>query len=220
MDPMRSAVWSTSSPARRNARRSGCAGAFGNFGTNQQRADLSYAASRWSEQLTFSRDFSTGFIPNRDYRNLSLASRTSLTLRVGNHGDHPCQQRPAFRRRAVLRELQFVGTHPDVVRLRPAVSGQKDRCGLRIPAAHRPLRPLSRSAAGIHKSPCRRKLPGFAFAAAKTWAELKLFYGAEMYRDSIVSNNLGAHGRARTAPYVALDVRALAPLQLLRRAAR
>ena len=53
--------------------------AVGNFGTNQQRADLSYAASRWSEQLTFSRDFSTGFIPNRDYRNLSLASRTSMT---------------------------------------------------------------------------------------------------------------------------------------------
>ena len=30
-----------------------------------------------------------------------------------------------------------------------------------------------------------------------------------MYRDSIVSNNLGAHGRTRSAPYVALDVRAL-----------
>ena len=58
-------------------------GAVGNFGTNQQRADLSYAASRWSEQLTFSRDFSTGFIPNRDYRNLSLASRTSLTTGLG-----------------------------------------------------------------------------------------------------------------------------------------
>ena len=37
----------------------------------------------------------------------------------------------------------------------------------------------------------------------------KLFYGFEMYRDSIVSNNLGAHDRTRAAPYVALDVRAL-----------
>ena len=38
---------------------------------------------------------------------------------------------------------------------------------------------------------------------------MKLFYGAEVYRDSIESNNLGVHDRARTAPYVALDVRAL-----------
>ena len=34
-------------------------------------------------------------------------------------------------------------------------------------------------------------------------------YGAELYRDAIDSNNLGAHDRTRSAPYVALDVRAL-----------
>ena len=129
--------------------------AVGNFGTNQQRADLSYAASRWSEQLTFSRDFSTGFMPNRDYRNLSLASRTSMTTGSRNDGDHPCKQRSSFRRRAVLRELQFVGADQDMVRLRAAVSGQQDRCRLRIPAAHRPLRPLPRSAVRLHESSCR-----------------------------------------------------------------
>jgi iron complex outermembrane receptor protein len=38
---------------------------------------------------------------------------------------------------------------------------------------------------------------------------VKLYYGAEVYSDSIDSNNLGMHSRTRTAPYVALDVRAL-----------
>ena len=38
---------------------------------------------------------------------------------------------------------------------------------------------------------------------------VKLYYGAELYRDGIDSNNLGVHDRVRSAPYVALDVRAL-----------
>jgi iron complex outermembrane receptor protein len=36
-----------------------------------------------------------------------------------------------------------------------------------------------------------------------------LYYGAEIYRDSIESNNLGQHGRNRGAAYLDLDVRAL-----------
>ncbi len=57
--------------------------ALGNFGVNQQRGVLSYAAKKWAEELTFSRDFSTGFIENRDYRNLSMSSRTSMTSSLG-----------------------------------------------------------------------------------------------------------------------------------------
>jgi iron complex outermembrane receptor protein len=37
----------------------------------------------------------------------------------------------------------------------------------------------------------------------------RLFYGVEGFRDSIVSNNLGRHDRARGAAYAALDLRAL-----------
>ena len=41
------------------------------------------AAGKTSEQLTFSRDFSTGFRDDRDYRNLQLASSTHLVSALG-----------------------------------------------------------------------------------------------------------------------------------------
>ena len=44
--------------------------AAGSFGANQQRVSLAGGAGRLSEQLSFSRDFSSGFRPDRDYRNL------------------------------------------------------------------------------------------------------------------------------------------------------
>ena len=59
-------------------------GALGNFGVNQERATVSLVDPRISEQLSFSRDFSTGFIPNRDYRNLSLASSTHFDTPIGS----------------------------------------------------------------------------------------------------------------------------------------
>src|SRR6185437_9228464 len=52
--------------------------AIGNFGTNQESGSISDTFGRISEQLTFARDFSTGFMPDRDYRNLQLASGTQL----------------------------------------------------------------------------------------------------------------------------------------------
>ena len=55
----------------------------GNFGVNQQRATAALVRKRWTQQVGFSRDFSTGFRDDRDYRNLSLFSATSLTSALG-----------------------------------------------------------------------------------------------------------------------------------------
>ncbi len=41
--------------------------AAGNFGVNQERGSLSLVDGGVDEQLTFSRDFSSGFMPDRDY---------------------------------------------------------------------------------------------------------------------------------------------------------
>src|ERR1700676_2562758 len=58
--------------------------AFGNFGANQQMGSLAGAvAGRVSEQIVFARDFSSGFQPDRDYRNLQLTSLTHLTTALG-----------------------------------------------------------------------------------------------------------------------------------------
>ena len=69
--------------------------AVGSDGINQQRASLGIAGKKVSEQLSFSRDFSSGFRPDRDYRNLSFASVTRLATDIGNgsinlaYMDHP-----------------------------------------------------------------------------------------------------------------------------------
>ncbi len=69
--------------------------AAGNEGINQQRVSLSDTFGALSEQFTFSRDFSSGFIPDRDYRNLQLASTTHLMTAWGAtdltlaYMDHP-----------------------------------------------------------------------------------------------------------------------------------
>ena len=58
-------------------------GGVGNFGINQEGASLGWNSKFWDQQLAFSRDFSTGFIPNRDYRNMSLASDSFLRSSLG-----------------------------------------------------------------------------------------------------------------------------------------
>ncbi len=55
----------------------------GNFGTNQQNGALTLARKRFSEELTFVRELSTGFIPDRDYRNLAIASESRINTALG-----------------------------------------------------------------------------------------------------------------------------------------
>src|SRR6266446_5592907 len=57
--------------------------AVGNFGVNQQRGSLALVEGDITEHLSFSRDFSSGFAPDRDYRNLSFTSLTHLVSPLG-----------------------------------------------------------------------------------------------------------------------------------------
>jgi len=56
---------------------------IGNFGTNQQNAALTLARKQFTEQLTFVRELSTGFITDREYRNLAIASETHINTALG-----------------------------------------------------------------------------------------------------------------------------------------
>jgi iron complex outermembrane receptor protein len=57
--------------------------AAGNFGVNQERGSLSLVHSNLAEQIAFSRDFSSGFRPDRDYRNLAIDSATHWLSPLG-----------------------------------------------------------------------------------------------------------------------------------------
>ncbi|MEO8125672.1 MAG: TonB-dependent receptor [Bryobacteraceae bacterium] len=183
--------------------------AIGNFGVNQQRGVLSFVRNTFTEQLSFSRDFSSGFQPDRDYRNLSLASNTHLRTRIGAtdvtlaNNDRP------------FGADQFYGNYNSWERTRSWFTSIRQTLGERTEASfayrrHTDLFVLYRDRPEVFTN--RHVVEGFQAALRRSdrlGGNSVLHYGAEGYRDSIDSNNLGRHQRSRGAGYLALDVRAL-----------
>lgn len=184
-------------------------GAVGNFGINQQSASLSFVRGKFAQQLAASRDFSSGFQPDRDYRNLALFSSTSLPTAWGAtrvtlaHNDRP------------FGADQFYGPFNSWERTRTWFAGVRQEFGRKTEASfafrrHTDHFVLFRDQPEIYTN--RHALAGYqaALRRTETLAEnSRLFYGMEGYRDSIVSNNLGNHLRGRGAVYMAFDARAL-----------
>lgn len=183
--------------------------AIGNFGVNQERGVLTFAGKRATEQLTFSRDFSSGFQPDRDYRNLSLASNTHLLTSLGAtditlaNNDRP------------FGADQFYGNYNSWERTRTWFGAIRQGLGDNTEASfayrrHTDLFVLYRDRPEVFTN--RHAVDGIQAALRRhdTLARnVTLHYGVEGYRDAIDSNNLGHHDRGRGAGYAALDVRAL-----------
>jgi iron complex outermembrane recepter protein len=182
---------------------------IGNFGTNEETATVSALTGRLSEQLAFSRDFSTGFLPDRDYRNLSVASDTHFLTGLGftdillATNDRP------------FGADQFYGNYPSWERTRGWFASVRQEIGPQMEAAvgyrrHTDLFVLFRDQPEIFTN---RHADDSWQASFRRWDRLesntRLYYGVEGYRDSITSNNLGDHLRSRGAAYVAVDARAL-----------
>ena len=146
--------------------------AFGNFGTNQQQGRVCpMRRSVGPNNSTSARDFSTGFIPNRDYRNLSLASRTSVDTSLGTTAvTLATNDRP-------FGAEQFYGDYNSWERTRTWFAsarqslGREHRCSVRFPAPYRPFCSLSRSSASLYQSARRRELSGVVTAARKPGPE-------------------------------------------------
>jgi iron complex outermembrane receptor protein len=183
--------------------------ALGNFGVNQQRASMAFVGPRVTQQLSASRDFSTGFMQNRDYRNLSLASATRVESQLGNtdvrlaHRDSP------------FGAEQFYGNFNSWERTKTWWASARQQLGSKTEAAfafrrHTDLFVLYRDRPQVFTN--RHAVESYQVSLRRR-GELgrnaKLHYGAEGYRDAIRSNNLGTHDRARGAAYAAFDTRAL-----------
>jgi iron complex outermembrane receptor protein len=184
-------------------------GAFGNFGTNQQSASVSGVFGRISEQVAVSRDFSSGFMPDRDYRNLSMGSETRVQNGLGftdillAANDRP------------FGADQFYGNFPSWERTRGWFASARQEIGTQMEASfayrrHTDLFILFRDDPEIYTN---RHADDTWQAAFRRWDKIesntRLYYGVEAYRDSIVSSNLGDHVRSRGAGYVGVDARAL-----------
>ena len=183
--------------------------AGGSFGTQQQFASVSALAGPVAQHIAVSRDFSTGFMPNRDYRHLAASSHTQWKSRLGATGiDLGYADKP-------FGAQNFYGAYPSWERTKTWFAGLHHNFPERWEAAlsyrrHSDLFYLFRDnpqryqnhhvADGFHGSLRRRD----ALRGTVT-----LFTGLEGFADRIESSNLGVHSRARGAGYAALDVRAL-----------
>jgi iron complex outermembrane receptor protein len=183
--------------------------AAGNFGVNQQRVAMTGVLGELSEQLTFSRDFSSGFTPNRDYRNLLLGSATRWRSALGptdidlGYSDKP------------FGAQGFYGNYPSWERTKGWFAGLRQGLGEHTEASFsyrrhtdlfvlfrdNPPRYTNRHLAESWTASLRRR--------NSLSNNMTIHYGVEGFGDSIVSNNLGSHSRARGAAYFSLDARVL-----------
>jgi iron complex outermembrane receptor protein len=184
-------------------------GAAGNFGVNQQRASLTFGGDRWFQSLLFSRDFSTGFRPNRDYRNLMFSSISRAKSKLGwsnvtlGYSDKP------------FGADQFYGNFPSWENTKTWFAGGRQELGKKTEATfafrrHSDLFVLFRDRPEIyHNHHATRSWQGILRRREELSPNVRLFYGAEGFADDIISTNLGNHSRKRGAAYGTIDVRAL-----------
>jgi iron complex outermembrane recepter protein len=183
--------------------------AAGNFGANQQRVSLAAVRRRLAERLTASRDFSSGFTHNRDYRDLSLASTTYVTTGLGTtsvflgHDDRP------------FGADQFYGPFHSWEHTRTWFASVRQALGADTEAVfgyrrHSDQFVLERDHPDLFTN--RHATESFQ-AGVRRRQELgpntRFYYGVEGFHDSIGSTNLGHHRRASGAAYAAMDIRAL-----------
>jgi iron complex outermembrane receptor protein len=183
--------------------------ALGSFGVNQQSASIAGVFSKWTQQLTFSRDFSSGFETNRDYRNLGFGSSTRYRSSLGTTGlELGYADRP-------FGAQNFYGAYPSWERTKTWYAGLSQTLGEKTEASFsfrrhtdlfylyrdNPQRYQNHHTAESWQVSLRRREP--------VWRNATLFYGVEGFGDRIFSSNLGVHDRARGTGYVSLDVRAL-----------
>ena len=182
--------------------------ALGSDGINQQRASIGIAGSKLSELLSFSRDFSSGFRPDRDYRNLDFSSTTRLLSRLGAgtlnlaYMDHP------------FGADQFYGNYPSWENTKTWFAGVQQAIGLDTTATfafrrHSDLFVLYRDRPEVFTNHHSDESWQAALRRRhELGATATLYYGVEGLHESVISTNLGAHARSRAATYAAIDVRA------------
>jgi iron complex outermembrane recepter protein len=184
-------------------------GGLGNFGTNQQRAEFGHTRGEFYQQVSLSRELSTGFIANRDYRYLGGAYQAGIRTRWGNSSVLLASSDRVFGAQG------FYGNFPSWERTKSWWVSGRQEFGSRTEAsfAYRrhtdlfvlfrdnPLRYTNHHIKNAVQAALRRRDP--------IGDKFQVSYGVEGFNDDIVSNNLGNRSRARGAAYAVVDARAL-----------
>lgn len=181
----------------------------GSFGTNQQSASAVLVRHGISEQLSFARELSTGFMPDRDYRNLSFSSDDHVKTRFGDTGlllgysDRP------------FGADQFYGNYNSWERTKSWLAALRQELGKRTEfdfafRRHTDVFVLKRDKPWLYQNDHATESWQTALRRRERVSQNStVAFGGEFYRESIDSTNLGIHGRNRGAVYVNYDLRAL-----------
>ena len=180
--------------------------AMGNQGINQQAASAAFGGRRFSEQLSFARDFSSGFQPDRDYRNLQFASSTRLETKLGTTGiaaaytDHPFGAAEFYGAPNSWEDSKtwFAGLQQQIGGPTTASVGFRRHSDLFVLDRDQPGTSAAHNADETLQLGLRR---GQELSASAT-----LFYGVETLHES-VAGSLGRHSRTREAVYGAFVLR-------------
>jgi iron complex outermembrane receptor protein len=184
-------------------------GGGGSFGMNQQRATASLVTGRLSQQLSLCREFSSGFMPDRDYRNLALQASTFLTTSLGVTGVLLAYDDRPFG------ADQFYGSYSSWERTKTWFASMRQALGGKTQVffgyrRHADLFVLVRDQPALFTNRHRDASWQGGLRRRRTFLRnVSFHYGVEAFHDSIESNNLGTHSRSRGAVYTGLDVRAL-----------
>ena len=179
---------------------------FGNDGFNQQWLLGSFLGQGWSEQLSASRDFSSGFAPDRDYRSSLLASETRIQTVLGTTdvllagSDRP------------FGANQFYGPFPSWERTKNWFASLLQGLGENTSLAfgyrrHADEFVLVRDDPALYENNhISQSWQAAARRKSKVGEHATLAYGLDAQGDEIDSNNLGHHARNRGAGYVNADL--------------
>lgn len=179
----------------------------GSYGINQQAVTASGVRGRASEMLAAGRDFSTGFIADRDYRSESASSESRVTTSLGDTDLLLAGSDRAFG------ADQFYGAYPSYERTKGWFSSLAQALGAKTLAQvayrrHSDIYVLFRDNPAYYKNQhIDESWQGAVRRHDDVGKHLQIFYGVEENTDEIGSNSLGHHGRNRGEGYVSAELR-------------
>lgn len=179
----------------------------GSFQANEESLMGSAVRKHWSGRVTADRNFSTGFMADRDYRNEDASAEGWSASRLGLTDILLAGSDRAFGAN------QFYGNYPSWERTKSLFGGIRQELGAHTNAAfafrrHSDEFVLFRNSPSIyennHIDGSWQAMLRHTLTVAKSST---LLMGLEADGDSIRSNNLGIHARNRGAGYLDLDLR-------------
>ncbi|RRA49371.1 TonB-dependent siderophore receptor [Acidipila sp. EB88] len=179
----------------------------GSFGENEQALLIAALGRQWAGTVAGSRDFSSGFISDRDYRSEQASAESWLTTKLGTSNVLLAGDDRAFG------AAQFYGNYPSWERTKGWFATLEQPLAAHTDAAaafrrHSDIYVLERDDPSLYKNQhVDWGYEGSVRDQRAPFKDVTLLTGLEVLTDQIKSTNLGDHGRNRGAGYGDLEWR-------------